>query len=80
MMKPMPTMAALLLAAALAGCAEKPQTHVERKSDDKAAAGAQNNFVSPGWKPGDEASWEQQMKNRAQGQNEYARASAQSGG
>ncbi len=30
-------------------------------------------YAAPGWKGGDQASWEEQMRKRAQGQNEYTR-------
>ena len=30
-------------------------------------------FTAPGWKVGDQGSWNQQMQTRAQGQNEFAR-------
>jgi hypothetical protein len=65
----------LVLAAALAGCGEKPQT-TTKKVDAHAWEGARDPFVASGWKAGDRASWEQQMRTRAQGQNEYARAPA----
>jgi hypothetical protein len=67
----------IVAAAALAACTEKPQTASARKSDSKAWEGAAGGFVAPGWKVGDEASWEAQMRHRAQSQNEYARAAAQ---
>lgn len=74
----LPAAALLALALAAAGCTEKPQT-TTRKADTPASQGAANPFVAEGWKPGDAASWEQQMKHRAQhGQNEYSRASGQS--
>jgi hypothetical protein len=76
-MKPVRTTVAVLLVLALAGaaCTEKPQT-LGRKADTPASQGAANPFVAEGWKPGDAASWERQIKNRAQhGQNEYSRAS-----
>jgi hypothetical protein len=59
----------------LAACAEKPQT-TTRKADGRAYEGTNDGHSVPGWKAGDAASWEQQMKNRAQGQNEYTRTSA----
>ena len=72
------TAAALALALAAAGCTETPQTST-RKADAPASQGAANPFVAEGWKPGDAASWERQMKQRLQhGQNEYSRASGQS--
>jgi hypothetical protein len=68
----------LLLAAvtaamfALSAC-EKPQTAQTRKSDTKAWTGADNAFAASGWKAGDQTSWEEQMRLRAQAQNEYTR-------
>ncbi len=62
--------------ALLAACGEKPQTSGTRKADVAAYRGADNGHGVPGWKAGDAASWEAQMKNRSQGQNEYSRASA----
>lgn len=59
----------------LAACSEKPQTAGTRKADGQAWAGAPGDpYVASGWKPGDQASWEEQMRKRAQGQNEYSRA------
>jgi ABC-type glycerol-3-phosphate transport system substrate-binding protein len=59
----------------LAACTEKPQTAGGKKSDAKAYAGTgEAAFTAPGWKVGDQASWEQQIKARNQAQNEYARA------
>lgn len=59
----------------LSACGEKPQTAQTRKSDSQAWAGAPGDpYAVPGWKAGDQASWEQQMRARAQGQNEYSRA------
>lgn len=66
-----------LVATVLAACGEKPQTAGTRKADSPAWQGAADGYVAPGWKAGDAASWEQQLKTRAQqGQNEYTRASA----
>ena len=71
--------AALLLGALaaclLAGC-EKPQTAGTRKADGKPWQGAQNGYVAAGWKAGDEASWDRQLRSRADGQNEYTRTPA----
>jgi hypothetical protein len=60
---------------AFAACGERPQTAQAplKKLDTPAASGANNAYVAPGWKAGDAASWEQQMKSRVQGQNEYSR-------
>jgi hypothetical protein len=70
---------ALLSAALVLGaCGEKAQTASPRKSDGKPWDASQNAFVAEGWKAGDQASWEQQMRQRAQNQNEYSRAPAKS--
>jgi hypothetical protein len=69
----------LLLATGTSGlvaCGDKPQTAgtSSKKQDLEAYSGGANAaFAAPGWKPGDEASWEQQMKARNQNQNEYTR-------
>ena len=69
------TVVVTALALALVGCAEKAQTAQTRKSDSKPWDGSTTNeFTVSGWKAGDQASWEQQMRTRAQGQNEYSRA------
>jgi hypothetical protein len=61
--------------ATLAACTEKPQTLDSGvKVDAKAFQGTGMAYAVPGWKQGDEASWEQQVKTRTQtGQNEYVR-------
>jgi hypothetical protein len=64
------TAAALLLGA----CAEKVQAAATQKSDDKPWAGARADFIARGWQVGDKTSWEQQLRKRSQGQNEYSRA------
>ncbi len=73
-MKSLVTMGALATALMLSGCGEKLQTAATKKSDQKPWEGAQNSFVVEGWKAGDQVSWEQQLRKRSQGQNEYARA------
>lgn len=71
---------ALLLscvAFALTACGEKTAGAV-KKSDVPAfqgSAGA-SAYVDSGWKAGDQTSWEQHLRTRMQGQNEYARAPA----
>jgi hypothetical protein len=64
--------AALLLA--LAGC-EKAQTlDADAKKVDTQAWEASNSpYLANGWKSGDKTSWDEQMRARAQAQNEYAR-------
>jgi outer membrane biogenesis lipoprotein LolB len=61
------------LATLLAACGEKPQTAEGRRSDAKAWQGADTVYTASGWKAGDKASWEEQLRKRAQTQNEYAR-------
>jgi hypothetical protein len=66
-------------AALLAACGEKPQVGASplKKGDAKASQGAQNAYVASGWTPGDDTSWQTQLRTRAQqGQNEYTRSAA----
>ncbi|MGJ7483961.1 hypothetical protein ACSFA2_01810 [Variovorax sp. LT2P21] len=64
--------------ALLAACGEKPQTNAQGVKFDavpwsgtgeKADTGTV--FTAPGWKVGDKTAWEQQIKTRMLGQNEY---------
>ena len=64
--------AALLLVA----CGEKQQTAATHKSDGRPWETAQTAYTAQGWKAGDKNSWEQQLRTRSQGQNEYSRAPA----
>ncbi|MEO8060419.1 MAG: hypothetical protein ABI671_19045 [Burkholderiales bacterium] len=70
---------ALMAAAlALAGCGEKKQTMTGagKKSDTApwvAGSTANPAFAAAGWKGGDKAAWEEQMRQRNQAQNEYVR-------
>lgn len=68
--------AALAVAIGLAACSEKPQEGAKaaKKSDAKPWDGGNAAYTADGWKAGDKASWEQQLKARAEKQNEYARA------
>ena len=72
--------AAMVATAWLAACGEREQTLGPVKGDATAYSGtrvdggaaAGTAFTAPGWKPGDKASWEQQMRTRTQNtQNEY---------
>lgn len=64
---------------ALAGCAEKPQTNTGAKPDMPAWQGtAGGGNTAPGFKPGDANSWNEQMRQRGQNQNEYSRAAGRS--
>ncbi|HEY1231642.1 MAG TPA: hypothetical protein VGF26_30450 [Ramlibacter sp.] len=68
--------AALLAMAvlALAACGEKRQTIGQNSGHDAAASsGTGTVFQVQGWKAGDRAAWEQQLKSRAQAQNDYVR-------
>ena len=69
-------LAALAMAPLLGGCAEKSQVAATKKADGKPWEASQNAYVVQGWKPGDQTSWEQQLKARSQNQNEYSRAPA----
>lgn len=62
-------------ALALAGCAEREQTATGIKSDQQVYVGTnkQPPFMAAGWKAGDRAAWEQQVKTRTQGQNDYVK-------
>ncbi len=70
------TLVIALGALALAGCAEREQTSSGIKTDQQAFQGTnkQPPFMASGWKPGDRAAWESQLKVRTvQGQNDYAK-------
>ena len=66
---------------ALAGCGERAQTAGNqgvRKSDAKAWEGStQAGYSAEGFKAGDKAAWEAQLKTRTErGQNEYPRTTS----
>ncbi len=68
-------LAAISFTLVLAGCGERVQTipvGTAKKTDSVTWQITDNGFVAPGWTPGNEASWEAQMKKRAQSQNDYA--------
>jgi len=68
------TLFALALLATLSACGEKPQALQTSNHDAPAYTGTGKAFAASGWKPGDKASWESQLKARnQQGQNDYAR-------
>jgi hypothetical protein len=66
---------AVLALLVLSACGEKVQT-AKRKGDALASSGANAAYTAPGWNAGDQASWESQIRNRSQNQNEYSRAPA----
>lgn len=58
----------------LAACGEKEQTiSGSYKPDQKAWQGAGGTYHANGYKGGDKAAWDAQMRQRAQVQNEYVR-------
>jgi hypothetical protein len=60
---------------ALSACGEKPQSLGGVKSDAAPHAGVgTSQYAIPGWKAGDKTAWEQQLRARAQGQNDYAKS------
>ena len=71
-MRLVPSMGLLAAALALGACAEKAQTAGTQKTDTKPWEASQNAYVVQGWKGGDQASWEAQLRARAQAQNDYA--------
>jgi hypothetical protein len=62
------------LALVLTAC-EKSQTldAGAKKADANAWQEANPAYLAGGWKPGDKTSWDEQMRTRAQAQNEYLR-------
>ncbi len=69
--------AALCVVASLlfAACGEAVQTipvGPQRKAATSNWQGTDNPYRTPGWTPGDQASWEAHLRARTQGQNEYA--------
>jgi hypothetical protein len=66
-------LAGVVAVAGLAACTERPQTAGARNVDANAWQGAPGAFTAAGWKVGDQASWEAQMRHRALTQNESVR-------
>ena len=59
----------------LSGCGEKVQTTAsgpEKKADTPGWQAGNSLYLAPGWTPGDRTSWEAQLRNRAQSQNDFA--------
>jgi hypothetical protein len=57
----------------LSACGEfdQSQTAERHLPDVQPWQGAKNLYVAPGWKPGDKNAWENQLRTRAQSQNDY---------
>ena len=63
------------LALGIAACGERVQTTAsgsEKKADSPGWQAGNSAFLAPGWTPGDRTSWEAQLRNRAQAQNDFA--------
>ena len=58
----------------LVACSESSQDLKASTSDVAAYQGAKNGFVDKNWTPGDKTSWENQLRVRAQIQDEYTRS------
>ena len=70
--------ALIVLTSSLAACGEKPQTMdaSAKKTDAQpwsVSDAANPAFKAAGWKAGDKTSWEDQIRQRNQAQNDYAR-------
>jgi len=81
---PIALAAALATALLLPACGERSQAEPAalKKADAKASTGAPNEpkiYTASGWTAGDDASWQNQIRGRTQGQNEYARISSTHG-
>ena len=71
----------LVTALLLPACGEHSQADAAslKKADAKASTGAVSTdkaYMASGWTAGDDTSWQTQIRNRTQGQNEYARATS----
>ena len=65
----------LASAVAISACGESTSGNKStKKADGKAWEGAGPTYAASGWKPGDKASWDEQMRVRVQLQNDYSRA------
>ncbi len=74
-MRPAGSVLVAAAAVAVAACGEKVQTipvGTAKKLDAQVWQTKETRFLAPGWTPGDQRSWDAQMANRAQGQNDFA--------
>jgi hypothetical protein len=76
-MKTLMTSGAIVTVLLLAACGETPQTASTPKSDVAPWQGVHGSHVAEGWTAGDKTSWEQQIRKRTLGQNEYSRTAFQ---
>lgn len=60
----------------LSACTEAPQQAgtTSKSVDQPAWQGSSPGYAAAGFQHGDRAAWEQQLRSRAQNQNEYSRA------
>lgn len=59
----------------LTACGDKPQGMGGISSDAAPHTGVgASQYAVPGWKAGDKTAWEQQLRARSLGQNDYAKA------
>jgi len=79
-MKALALMAAACMLVLASACSEKPQTNAEGVRHDAppwSGTGVQPDsgtaFTAPGWQVGDKTAWQQQLKTRAQNQNDYVK-------
>ena len=64
----------LIAAAGLVACSDKPQSLGTPAQDTSPSVGTGKAYTVGGWKAGDKASWESQLKARAQyGQDDHSR-------
>ena len=65
----------LIMILGIAACGERVQTTAsgpEKKADTPGWQSGSSVYLAPGYTPGDRASWEAQLRNRAQAQNDFA--------
>ncbi len=71
----LPILLAASMVLVLSACGERVQTLPAggaKKADARAFQITDNGYLAPGWTPGNEASWDAQIKARAQAQNDFA--------
>jgi hypothetical protein len=62
----------LVAASLLVGCNESGMS-ASNRPDVAPFMGADNGYMTKGWKPGDQASWNAEITKRNQSQSEYSR-------